>query len=387
MGTKLNPQMTNQLVEIVTDAVLQVKKNQEPIDLHMIEIMHMKHKMATDSRLVNGIVMDHGGRHPDMPKKLENCYILTCNVSLEYEKTEVNSSFFWKNAEEREKLVQSERQYTDEKCQKIIQLKRKVCEKNEGFVLLNQKGIDPICLEMLSNEGILGLRRVKRRNMERLTLAFGGRALNSVEDLRKEDLGFAKRVEEIELGDDKYTTVEGVREEDLKEKNLGKSCTILIKGPNEHTINQIKDAINDGTRAVKNAIDDQCIIPGAGAFEIAAHVVLKDFAKEVSGKARLGVDAFAEALLAVPSVLAENAGLDVQEVVQKVIEKIEKSKEDKAWGINLETGEPMQSAIQGIYDNYIVKKNFLSIAPTLSEQILLIDEIIKAGRDMGPKKN
>jgi len=30
----------------------------------------MKHKMATYTRLVRGIVMDHGGRHPDMPKKL-----------------------------------------------------------------------------------------------------------------------------------------------------------------------------------------------------------------------------------------------------------------------------------------------------------------------------
>lgn len=32
--------------------------------------MHMKHKMATETRLVKGIVMDHGGRHPDMPKQM-----------------------------------------------------------------------------------------------------------------------------------------------------------------------------------------------------------------------------------------------------------------------------------------------------------------------------
>ena len=38
-------------------------------------------------RLVRGIVMDHGARHPDMPKRTEDAFILTCNVSLEYEKT------------------------------------------------------------------------------------------------------------------------------------------------------------------------------------------------------------------------------------------------------------------------------------------------------------
>jgi T-complex protein 1 subunit zeta len=59
----------------------------EPIDLHMIEIMKMQHKLDTDTRLVKGLVMDHGARHPDMPTRLENCFILTLNVSLEYEKT------------------------------------------------------------------------------------------------------------------------------------------------------------------------------------------------------------------------------------------------------------------------------------------------------------
>lgn len=59
---------------------------------------------------------------------------------------------------------------------------------NKGFVLINQKGIDPICLDMLAREGILALRRAKKRNMERLTLACGGFAVNSVEELSEECL-------------------------------------------------------------------------------------------------------------------------------------------------------------------------------------------------------
>ena len=54
----------------------------------------MRHKLDRDTRLIKGLVLDHGARHPDMPKRLENCYILTCNVSLEYEKSEVNSGGF-----------------------------------------------------------------------------------------------------------------------------------------------------------------------------------------------------------------------------------------------------------------------------------------------------
>ncbi|CAF4410352.1 unnamed protein product, partial [Adineta steineri] len=127
--------------------------------------------------------------HPSMPKSLKNAYILTCNVSLEYEKTEVNAGFFYKNAEERDRLVTSERKFIDDRVQKIVELKRKVCsgdDKNKSFVVINQKGIDPFSLDMLAKEGILGLRRAKRRNMERLTLACGGEAMNSVENLTKE---------------------------------------------------------------------------------------------------------------------------------------------------------------------------------------------------------
>lgn len=240
--TKVHPNIANPLTEIVVDAVNTIKKD-DRIDLHMIEIMHMQHKMSTESRLIKGLVLDHGGRHENMPSRLENCYIMTLNVSLEYEKTEVHSGFFWSNAEQREKLIASERAFTDDKVQKIIDFKKKLCDgTNKNFVVINQKGIDPPSLEMLAREGIIGIRRAKRRNMERIPLACGGKGLNSVEDMQESDLGFAKLVYEVSLGDDKYTFIEGVENPF--------SCTILIKGPNDYSIAQAKDAIRDGLRAV-----------------------------------------------------------------------------------------------------------------------------------------
>ncbi|GFQ93414.1 t-complex protein 1 subunit zeta [Trichonephila clavata] len=214
----------------------------------MVEIMQMKHKTDMDTALVRGLVLDHGARHPDMKKKVEDAYILTCNVSLEYEKTEVNAGFFYKTAEEREKLVNAERAFITERVKNIIKLKKQVCDgTNKGFVVINQKGIDPMSLDLLCKEGIVALRRAKRRNMERLTLACG-EAVNSVDDLTPECLGEAGIVYEHVLGEDKFTFVE-----DLKNPL---SVTILIKGPNNHTIMQIKDAVYDGLRAVKNAIED-----------------------------------------------------------------------------------------------------------------------------------
>jgi len=87
---------------------------------------------------------------------------------------EVNSGFFYSSAEQREKLVESERKFIDAKLRKIVALKNFVCdqavdskEKKKNFVVINQKGIDPMSLDVLAKNGILALRRAKRRNMER----------------------------------------------------------------------------------------------------------------------------------------------------------------------------------------------------------------------------
>ena len=56
-------------------------------------------------------------------------------------------------------------------------------------------------------------------------------------------------------------------------------------------------------------------MPGAGAFEIAAHACLTSKCKAVDGikgRQRLGVQAFADALLIIPKVLAQNSGFDSQ---------------------------------------------------------------------------
>ena len=120
LNTKIHPVLANPLCEVLVDAVqtISAPRNgvaQREIDLHMIEVMHMQHKMSTESKLVRGLVLDHGGRHSDLPSAMDNCFILCLNVSLEYEKTEVPSGFVWSSAEQREKLIASERQFTDDK--------------------------------------------------------------------------------------------------------------------------------------------------------------------------------------------------------------------------------------------------------------------------------
>ncbi|KAF7994689.1 hypothetical protein HCN44_004161 [Aphidius gifuensis] len=370
LKTKIHPKLADTLAEVCVDAVLQIKQDDSPVDLHMVELMEMQHRTAADTKLIRGIVMDHGSRHPDMPKRVENAYILTCNVSLEYEKTEVNSGFFYKTAEEREKLVAAEREFIDNRVQKIIALKKKLCDgTNKTFVIINQKGIDPPSLDAFAHEGMLALRRAKRRNMERLTLACGGVAMNSVDELSEEHLGYAGVVYEHVLGETKYTFVE-----ECKKPN---SVTILLKGPNKYTLMQLKDAVRDGLRAINNAINDKSIVPGAGAFEIAASRALSKYKEEVKGKLRLGVQAYSDALLVIPKTLAVNSGFDAQESIVKLLE--ESAALGEAVGFDINSGEALKPIDAGIYDNYVVKKQIINSCTVIASNLLLVDEIMRAG--------
>ncbi|XP_069337122.1 T-complex protein 1 subunit zeta-2 isoform X2 [Eulemur rufifrons] len=333
LQTKVHAELADVLTEAVVDSVLAIRRPGYPIDLFMVEIVEMKHKSETDTK-------------------------------------EVNSGFFYKTAEEKEELVKAERKFIDDRVQKIVALKDKVCaESSKGFVVINQKGIDPFSLDILAKHGIIALRRAKRRNMERLSLACGGVAVNSLEDLTVDCLGHAGLVYEYALGEEKFTFIEDCVNP--------LSVTLLVKGPNKHTLTQIKDALRDGLHAIKNAIEDGCVVPGAGAVEVAIAEALVVYKHSVKGRARLGVQAFADALLIIPKVLAQNSGCDPQETLVKVQAAHLESKQ--LVGIDLNTGEPMVAEDAGVWDNYCVKKQLLHSCTVIATNILLVDEIMRAG--------
>jgi T-complex protein 1 subunit zeta len=375
------PSYSAQMSVAVVDAIQTIQTQDDlPLDLNRIELLTMQRQSSLDSRFVRGIVLDHGARHPNMPTLLQNVHILTCNLSLEYEQTETQAGFVYSTAAEREKLVESERKWLDERCQKIIALKRQVCsgDNNKSFCIINQKGVDPLSLDIFAKEGILCLRRAKRRNMERLTLACGGQIVLSVADLDVAHLGFAGQVTEVTYGDDKYTFVEDCGA-------TAQACTLLLQGPNQLTVDQVKDAVKDGLRAVKNVIEDKAVVPGAGAFEIAASLHLTNVCvPKTSGKIKLGMQAFAEALLIIPKTLIANSGYDVQEALLQL--KEERESTGMAVGFNCATGEPMLPAEEGVWDNVRVKRQSLHLCTVLANQLLLVDEVMRAGKQMGKAK-
>ena len=78
--------------------------------------------------------------------------------------------------------------------------------------------------------------------------------------------------------------------------------------------------------------------------------------KTAKGRAKLGVQAYADAMLVIPKTLAINGGFDVQDAIVALQEE---QAEGNVVGLDLQTGEPIDPTVQGIWDNYRVKRQML----------------------------
>ena len=77
----------------------------------------------------------------------------------------------------------------------------------------------------------------------------------------------------------------------------------------------------------------------------------------MTGRAKLGVQAYADALLVIPKTLAANAGYDAQDSIIKLQEA---HATKKPCGFDIHSGEPMDPSVVGVWDNYRVKHQVLA---------------------------
>lgn len=70
--------------------------------------------------------------------------------------------------------------------------------------------------------------------------------------------------------------------------------------------------------------------------------------------------------------------LDVQEEIRK---------NEMKGGIDVITGKAMLPSIEGIWDNYRVKRQFIQLSTVIASQLMLVDEVMSAGRNMGGNSN
>jgi chaperonin GroEL (HSP60 family) len=168
MASKIVAEHREHLANIAVDAVLHVAKEVEgkfKVDIDDIMVEKKPGESLTETRLINGIVLDKEVVHPGMPKRVENAKIALLNLPLEVEKTEIDAKIFIEKPEEMEAFLKQEENMMKEMVDKIAA--------TGANVVICQKGIDDLVQHFLARRGILAVRRAKQSDMEKLAKATG----------------------------------------------------------------------------------------------------------------------------------------------------------------------------------------------------------------------
>jgi len=353
------------LAEIIVKAIKHVAEKENgkyKVDLDNIKIEKKVGGSVEDSELVEGVVLDKEVVHPQMPKKVENAKILLLNTPIEVKETEIDAKIQITDPSQIEAFLKQEERILREMVEKI--------KKTGANVVITQKGIDDLAQHFLAKEGIMAIRRVKKSDMEKLAKATGAKILNSLDDVKEEDLGYAGVVEERKIGNETMIFV--------KECKNPKAVTILVRGGTEHVVDETERAVKDALGDVAAALKDGKIVAGGGAVETELSLRLKDYAEQLKGKEQLAVEAYAEALEVIPRTLAENSGLDAIEILAELKAEHEKGKKD--YGIEVFEGKIKDMKEAGVVEPLRVKTQALKSATEVANMILRIDDIIAASK-------
>ena len=365
MSGKSVEKVSPKLAELVVKAIKMVAKEENGkivVDTDNIKREKKHGGSSEDTELIKGIVIDKEVVHPGMSKVVKEAKIALLDTALEIKETETDAEIRITSPEQMQAFIEQEQKMLKEMVEKIASV--------GANVVFCQKGIDDLAQHYLAKKGILACRRVKKSDMEALAKATGGRIVTNLDDLTKEDLGYAKLVEEKKIAGEAMTFIR-----DCKDP---KAVTILVRGSTEHVVDEVDRSIEDAIGAVASAVELGKAVAGAGAPEEEVSRRLRKFAEKFSGREQLAILAFADALEIIPRSLAENAGLDPIDILVELRAAHEKGK--TTYGIDLFNGKVVDSFESGVIEPLKVKLQAIKSAAEAAEMILRIDDVISASK-------
>ncbi len=330
------------------------------VDDDNIQITKKQGGTISDTEVVEGIIIDKERVHTGMPQSVKNAKVALVDVALEVKKTEFDARIEISDPAQLQAFLQEE--------ENMIRKMVDTVKKSGANVLLCQKGIDDLAQHYLSKEGVYAVRRVKKSDMEKLAKATGGRVVTKLDELSKDDLGAAKEVYEKKIGDDKMTFITGCKNP--------KAVSILIRGGTEHVVDEVERSIIDANSVVAVAIEDGKMISGGGSSAMEVAIALRNYAPSVGGREQIALEAFADAVEAVPRTLAENAGLDPIDTLID-LRKAHKKGQKNA-GLNVFTGKITDMTKERVLEPIRVGTQAIDSATDAAVMILRIDDVIAA---------
>jgi chaperonin GroEL (HSP60 family) len=371
----------------------------EPDDIKIEE----KPGNMSDTQLVQGIIIDKTIDSHSMPKMIKNAKIMLIDDELEGKRTRREAEIQITSPNDIQSYKQQEKQMIQSKIQHIID--------SGANVVISRKGINTFAQHILTQAGIISVRRVKENDLLWLAKATGASISEKLshEDDRHDDkhnhnhdsnhyhhdshkhkdtqhrhdnslhyhhgdieikLGYAEQVYEKFVGDDKMVFIEGCRNP--------KAVTLLLRANSKETLDECHRSVLDAINVLKDFITKPAIVTGGGSTEMAIARKVKKKASNMADRKQIVIQKFAEALEEIPLTIARNAGMNVIDTLAEL-----RSKHSIHAGNAIFYGidaieRTVDMMFPTIIEPSIVKEQIIKTAVEVTNMLIRVDDVLMA---------
>ena len=348
------------IIDIIINAIYRIadfKKQKVNIDDIKIE---EKIGNFTETQLVNGIVIDKTLGSSEMSKKIENVKILLINEPLETMRTKNEAKIEIESPEQMS-------QFLNQESKDLLSAVKKISDSGVKAVI-SRKGVDELAQEALIKNGIISMRRVKYNDLWWLEKATGAKTSESIENISEKELGFATKIYEKRIGEDRMVFVESGKE--------AKAVTLLLRANSKRYLDELHRNALNAFYVVRNFIENPSIVYGGGSSELKMARKIKEFALSVEGKEQIVIEKFADALEEIPLTLAQNVGMNKIDTHTELHARYTKSNEKTKWvGIDSNKRKISDMSSSEIIETSVVKEQMLKTAVETTNMVLNIDDV------------
>ena len=366
IGSKLLHGHCDILAPLIAEACISVApSNVAGFQVDNVRVGKILGGSLADSQVIKGLVVARACE--TAVTKAENCKIAVYNCPLETQGAETKDTVLFKNADELINYNKSEEDFMENLIKSIV---------DAGIKVVVAGGtVSDMALHYFERYGIMVFKIMSKFELRRVAKAVGATPLVRLGAPTKEETGFADKCYVDEISALKCIII-------VRDSEENKLATLVLRGSTMSLLDSIERTVEDGVNVYRNACKNGIFVPGAGAIEMFLSNGLKNFGKNITSLDQYAVQKFGEAFEVVPRTLAENSGLNANEVLANLNSK---NSEDPKMGLNIKNGEIENAFTLGIYDHLETKKWAIKFAVDSVLTILRVDQIILAKPAGGPK--
>lgn len=357
LSSKVLSQDKVQFAKLAVDAVLRMRGS---TDLTHIQIIKKAGGKLKDSYLDSGFILDKRFG-VNQPRKITNAKIMVANTAMDTDKIKIFGARL--KVDSTGKLAELERAERDKMRAKVERIKA------HGInVFVNRQLIYNWPEQLFADAGIASIEHADFDGVERLALVTGADIASTFDHPESVNLGHCDLVEEVIIGEDTLIRFSGVA--------AGRACTVVLRGATEHLLDEAERSLHDALAVLSQTVKEPRTTLGGGCAEMLMARAVDEAAINVSGKKALAVEAFAKALRQLPTILADNAGLDSSDLISRLRKAIYSG--EKQVGLDLLTpgGGIADMRELGIIESYKLKRAVVNSASEAAEVSCLISLLI-----------